>query len=303
MSTLIDDLPKQAVITEAAEIEWSTRITDGQAKVMREETFSIPQKKPKKEYKHTKIILRGLILPVTIIIIWQLLGSLGFVSSVILPTPFDIAKAFIELVRSGELLKHMRISIYRAAVGFLLGGGLGFTAGVAVGLFKRVEQTIDPSIQMLRTVPHLAITPLFILWFGVDEFSKILLIALGAFFPLYINTYVGIRGVDSKLFDIARVLEFTKLKQITRLVLPSALPNILLGLRLSIGVSWLGLVVAELMGSSEGVGYMILDARQFSQTAIVFVGILIFASVGKLSDSFVRILERKLLRWRDSFNG
>jgi sulfonate transport system permease protein len=281
MSTIIDDLPK----------------------VIREESFSLPQKKLKKEYKHTKIIVRGLMLPVAIIIIWQLLGSLGFVSSVILPTPFDISKAFIELVRSGELLKHMRISIYRAAVGFLLGGGLGFAFGVAVGLFKRFEQSFDPSIQMLRTVPHLAITPLFILWFGIGEFSKILLIALGAFFPLYINTFVGIRGVDSKLFDVARVLEFTKLKQITRLILPAALPNILLGLRLSIGVSWLGLVVAELMGSSEGIGYMILDARQFSQTAIVFVGILIFASVGKLSDSFVRILERKLLRWRDSFKG
>jgi sulfonate transport system permease protein len=180
---------------------------------------------------------------------------------------------------------------------------LGLIFGLLVGVFRKFEDSIDPTVQMLRTIPHLAITPLFILWFGFGEFSKILLIAKGAFFPLYVQTFLGIRNVDSKLFDIARVLEFSKFKQITRLVLPAALPNVLLGLRLSIGVAWLGLVVAELMGSSEGVGYLIMDARQFSQTAVVFVGILIFAFVGKGSDSLVRILEKKLLKWRDNFNG
>ena len=115
--------------------------------------------------------------------------------------------------------------------------------------------------------------------------------------------YLGIRGVDSKLFDVARVLQFSKWKQITKLILPAALPNILLGVRLSLGIAWLGLVVAELMGASEGVGYMIMDARQFSQTDVVFVGIIIFAVVGKLTDSFVRVLESKLLKWRDNFDG
>jgi len=162
---------------------------------------------------------------------------------------------------------------------------------------------MDPSIQMLRTVPHLALAPLFILWFGFGEISKILLIAYGAFFPIYVNTYLGIRGVDSKLFDVARVLQFSKWKQITKLILPAALPNILLGVRLSLGIAWLGLVVAELMGASEGVGYMIMDARQFSQTDVVFVGIIIFAVVGKLTDSFVRVLEKRLLKWRDSYAG
>jgi len=130
-----------------------------------------------------------------------------------------------------------------------------------------------------------------------------LLIANGAFFPIYVNTYLGIRGVDSKLFDVARVLQFSKWKQITKLILPAALPNILLGVRLSLGIAWLGLVVAELMGASEGVGYMIMDARQFSQTDVVFVGIIIFAVVGKLTDSFVRVLEKRLLKWRDSYAG
>jgi sulfonate transport system permease protein len=261
--------------------------------------------KPGKSKQHEKLesIIRGSILPASVLILWQIIGSTGWVSKTILPTPVEITQSFIELVVSGELYKHLKISIFRAAAGFLLGGGLGLLFGLTVGLFRRFEQSVDPSIQMLRTIPHLAITPLFILWFGFGEFSKILLIAKGAFFPLYVNTFLGIRGVDSKLFDVARVLEFSRFKQITRLVLPAALPNVLLGLRLSIGVAWLGLVVAELMGSSEGVGYLILDARQFSQTAVVFVGIALFAFVGKGSDSLVRYFEKKLLKWRDNFNG
>jgi sulfonate transport system permease protein len=245
----------------------------------------------------------GLLLPVFVLTVWQIAGWSGIVSSTILPTPSTIFVSFWELARTGELLGHMKISLFRAAVGFLLGGALGLTAGLAVGFSGRVEDTLDPSLQMLRTIPHLAVTPLFILWFGFGEFSKVLLIAKGAFFPLYVNTFLGIRGVDSKLFEVAKVLEFSRWKQIVRLVLPAALPNILLGLRLSLGVAWLGLVVAELMGSSEGIGYLILDARQFSQTSIVFVGILIFAVVGKATDSLVRYFEKRLLRWRDSFNG
>lgn len=256
----------------------------------------------KKESKW-QLIARGAVLPVTVLIVWQIFGSLGIVSKTLLPTPYEIWLAFYDLLITGQLFKHLEISIWRAAVGFLLGGSLGLIFGTLVGLFRKFEHSVDPTVQMLRTIPHLAITPLFILWFGFGEFSKILLIAKGAFFPLYVQTFLGIRNVDSKLFDVARVLEFSKFKQITRLVLPAALPNVLLGLRLSIGVAWLGLVVAEIMGSSEGVGYLIMDARQFSQTAVVFVGILIFAFVGKGSDTLVRILEKKLLKWRDSFNG
>ncbi|WP_282940611.1 ABC transporter permease [Paenibacillus sp. RC67] len=249
------------------------------------------------------IIIRGLILPISVLIIWQIAGSLELISKTLLPTPLAIFQAFIELTASGELVKHLKISVYRAAVGFLLGGGLGLLLGLVSGLFRRAEETLDPTVQMLRMIPHLAITPLFILWFGFGELSKILLIAKGAFFPLYVNTFLGIRSADSKLFDVARILEFNRWNQITRLVIPAAMPNLLLGLRLSLGVAWLGLVVAELMGSSEGIGYLIMDARQFSQTQIVFVGIIIFAIVGKMTDSLVRLLEKKLLKWRDSYNG
>ncbi|MCR8631763.1 MULTISPECIES: ABC transporter permease [Paenibacillus] len=285
----------------------NSEVLQGRPAVIAKETkpaISVPEEPGKsKQRERMRTIIRGSILPVTVLLVWQIIGSTGLVTKTILPTPVEITKSFIELLVSGELYKHLQISLFRAALGFLLGGGLGLLFGVLVGLFRRFEDSLDPSIQMLRTIPHLAITPLFILWFGFGEFSKILLIAKGAFFPLYVNTFLGIRGVDSKLFDVARVLEFSRFKQITRLVLPAALPNVLLGLRLSIGVAWLGLVVAELMGSSEGVGYLILDARQFSQTSIVFVGIVIFAFVGKGSDSIVRYFEKKLLKWRDNFNG
>ncbi|MFS3928503.1 ABC transporter permease [Priestia flexa] len=228
---------------------------------------------------------------------------MGIVSSTVLPTPLDIVIAFQQLILTGELPSHLQVSIFRAALGFLVGAGLGLVFGIIVGFSSKTEAYMDPSIQMLRTVPHLAVAPLFILWFGFGEVSKVLLIAKGAFFPIYVNTFLGIRGVDSKLFDVARILQFSRWKQVTRLILPAALPSILLGIRLSLGIAWLGLVVAELMGSSEGIGYMIMDARQFSQTDIVFVGIIIFAVVGKLSDSFVRLLEKRLLKWRESYTG
>ncbi|QDD84179.1 Alkanesulfonates transport system permease protein [Bacillus cereus] len=252
---------------------------------------------------NVKVLVRAITIPVIILIIWQLAGVFGLVSKTVLPTPLDIFLAFQELIKTGELFGHLSISVFRAAGGFFIGGGLGIILGTIVGFSTRSEQYLDPSVQMLRTVPHLAVAPLFVLWFGFGETSKVLLIADGAFFPLYVNAFLGIRGVDSKLFDVARVLEFSKRKLITKLILPAALPNLLLGARLSLGVAWVSLVVAELMGSTEGIGYMIMDARQFSNTDIVFVGIIIFSFVGKFSDSLVRLLEVKFLRWRDNFKG
>ncbi|MFF2016874.1 ABC transporter permease [Paenibacillus sp. NPDC058177] len=245
----------------------------------------------------------GSLLPLLIVVVWQLIGELHLLPPQLLPTPLKIGRSFIDLLSSGVLLSNIGISIYRALIGFLIGGGLGIVFGLLVGFYKKTEWTLDPTLQMIRTVPHLAIMPLFILWFGFGEFSKVLLIAMGAFFPIYLNTYMGIRSVDSKLFEVSRILEFSRFKQITRLILPAAMPNLLLGIRLSLGTAWLSLIVAELMGANAGVGYMISDARQFAQTEVVFVGIVIFAGVGKLTDSLVRKLETRLLRWRDNYNG
>lgn len=247
--------------------------------------------------------LHAWILPVILLVIWQMAGSLGWIGPNLLPTPYAIVRQFFRLVASGEMLDHFRISFIRAMLGFVLGGLAGFLLGLSTGLGKIAERTLDPSLQMLRTVPLLSLIPLFILWFGIGEFSKTLMISLGAFFPMYVNTFLGIRSVDIKLFEVSRIFQFSKWQQINKVIIPSALPNILLGVRLSLGVSWLVLVVAEMMGTSAGIGYMIQDARAYSQTDIVFVGIIIFAIVGKLSDSVVRVLEKRLLRWRDTYSG
>lgn len=272
--------------------------------VIKRASITIEKNNVKKVQKtNIKFLIRAITIPIIILIIWQLAGVFGLVSKTVLPTPLDIFLAFQELIKTGELFGHVSISVFRAAAGFFIGGSLGIILGTIVGFSTRSEQYLDPSVQMLRTVPHLAVAPLFVLWFGFGETSKVLLIADGAFFPLYVNAFLGIRGVDSKLFDVARVLEFSKRKLITQLILPAALPNLLLGARLSLGVAWVSLVVAELVGSTEGIGYMIMDARQFSNTDIVFVGIIIFAFVGKFSDSLARLLEVKFLRWRDNFKG
>ncbi|WP_081393154.1 ABC transporter permease [Paenibacillus odorifer] len=245
----------------------------------------------------------GAIIPVVTIVLWQLAGSTGLISAQFLPTPLSIARAFTGLLVTGELTHHLGVSMGRAGVGFLIGGVLGLLFGVLTGLFRSVEYVLDPSVQVLRLVPHLAIAPLIILWFGFGEMSKVVIILTGSFFPLYINTFMGIRNVDNKLFEVSRVLGFSPYQRLLRLILPAALPGILLGLRLSLAVAWIGLVVAELIGSQSGIGFLINEAKQNSNTEVVFVGIIIFAIVGKLIDSLFRIIERKCLFWRDSYEG
>ncbi|AIQ26105.1 ABC transporter permease [Paenibacillus sp. FSL E2-8871] len=245
----------------------------------------------------------GAIIPVVTIVLWQLAGSTGLISAQFLPTPLSIARAFTGLLVTGELTHHLGVSMGRAGVGFLIGGVLGLLFGVLTGLFRSVEYVLDPSVQVLRLVPHLAIAPLIILWFGFGEMSKVVIILTGSFFPLYINTFMGIRNVDNKLFEVSRVLGFSPYQRLRRLILPAALPGILLGLRLSLAVAWIGLVVAELIGSQSGIGFLINEAKQNSNTEVVFVGIIIFAIVGKLIDSLFRIIERKCLFWRDSYEG
>ncbi|MFE4706794.1 ABC transporter permease [Peribacillus simplex] len=264
---------------------------------------SLVIRKTKKQFKLAKSALRGSFLPVIVLIAWQSLGSVGILPAQLFSSPLLIVTTFIDLVRSGEMGMHLQISLTRALLGFALGGFLGLLLGVIVGMQKKSEEYLNPSIQMLRTVPLLAITPLFIMWFGFGELSKVLLIALGAFFPLYLQTFLGLRNVDKKLYDVARILEFSRLEQITKLMIPAALPNILLGIRLALSAAWMCLVVAELLGADRGVGFMIQDARSFMQTDVVFVGIIIFALAGKISDSFVRFLENHLLKWQDSFKA
>ncbi|GMK40968.1 putative aliphatic sulfonates transport permease protein SsuC [Paenibacillus sp. CCS19] len=270
---------------------------------VRSEQAAPPNIERRKRAFPWKSAVRGAIIPAVVIALWQILSSNGSISETMYSSPWNILQQYYELTKTGELPHHLRISLVRASLGFLFGGGAGLLIGLLVGMSRQVEEVMNPTVQMLRTIPLLAITPLFIMWFGFGELSKVLLISLGAFFPMYVNTFLGVRNVDAKLFDVGRVLEFNWWKRTSRLVLPAALPNILLGTRLSLSIAWLCLVVAELLGAESGVGYMIQDARSFVQTDVVFVGITIFAIVGKLSDSIVRVLEQRLLRWQDSFKG
>ena len=243
------------------------------------------------------------IVPAFIVIVWQLVGSLGLVEEHILPTPSKILTTFVTMLGNGELLHHLVVSGQRVLLGFALGVSVGVLLGVITGFSRFAQEVIDPSLQMLRTVPLLSLIPLFILWFGVGEFGKVLMIAIGAFFPVYVNFFLGIRLVDQRLIEVSEILQFSFWHKLTKVIIPSALPNILLGLRLALGTSWLVLVVSEMMGTSAGIGYMIQDARAFAQTDIVFVGLLMFALLGKFSDSLVYAIERKSLKWRDTFKG
>lgn len=249
------------------------------------------------------ILFRGIFIPLIVVIAWEILVKYDVLSARLFSSPSLIIKKFIELTVNGALWQHMEISLIRASIGFLLGGGLGILFGIITGMNKKSEHYLNPTIQMLRTIPLLAITPLFILWFGFGELSKILLIALGAFFPLYLQTFLGIRNVDNKLYDVAKIHQYSKVDVVTNLLIPGALPNILLGIRLSLSTAWVCLVVAELLGANEGIGFMIQDARSFLQTDVVFIGIILFAIVGKLSDSLVRLLENYFLKWQDSFKA
>ncbi|WP_212961468.1 ABC transporter permease [Cohnella xylanilytica] len=250
-----------------------------------------------------KDIALGALIPVLMLVVWQIGGAFGWVSRTFMPPPLAIAESLVRLADSGGLLHHLGVSAQRAALGFLIGGGFGFVLGILTGTIRRAEYLLDPSLQVLRLVPHLAIAPLIILWFGFGEESKVAIVTTGAFFPLYVNTFLGIRNVDSQLYDVARTLEFSRRKRLVRLILPAALPNILLGVRLSMAVAWIGLAVAEFVGSTSGIGFLVNEAKQNGEPEVIFVGILIFAVVGKLIDFFVRLLENKWLHWRDGYQG
>lgn len=252
-----------------------------------------------------KLWLDGLtqwILPILIIALWQVLSAIGFIPERVLPSPLQVFEAGWKLLRSGELLTNVWISFWRALIGFLVGGGIGFALGLANGLSERSERILDSTLQMVRNIPHLALIPLVILWFGIDEVAKIFLVALGVFFPIYINTQHGIRTVDKQLIEMGRTYGMTPAALFWRVILPGALPSIFVGLRYALGIMWLTLIVAETIAASSGIGYMAMQAREFLLVDIVVLSILIYALLGKLADSSARILERLCLSWHPAFH-
>jgi len=241
------------------------------------------------------------IVPILLIAVWQFAAHVGWLSSRVLPEPFAVAKAAWSLAESGELWTHAKISLWRAVVSFGIGGGLGLLLGLLTGTFKTAEILLDTTLQMIRNIPALALIPLVILWFGIEETSKIFLVAIGVFFPLYLNTFHGIRSVDKGLIEMAKSYGLSGWPLYRDVILPGALPSILVGVRFSLGLVWVLLIVAETISAQSGIGYMTMNAREFLQTDVVLVGILLYALLGKLADVVSRLLERYWLRWHPGY--
>ena len=241
-------------------------------------------------------------LPVGIVAVWQLASSVGWLSTRILPSPEGVVTAFWTLSASGELWQHLAIRSWRALIVFSICGSLGLILGLISGLSRWGERLLDTSIQMLRNVPHLALIPLVILWFGIDESAKIFLVALGTLFPIYINTWHGIRNIDRGLVEMARSYGLSGIPLFIHVILPGALPSIMVGVRFALGLMWLTLIVAETISANSGIGYLAMNAREFLQTDVVVVAIILYALLGKLADVSAQLLERLWLRWNPAYH-
>ncbi len=237
------------------------------------------------------------LVPVTVLLAWQALASRGVIPPTILPAPDSVGRAAGALLTNGRIAGDVFASTRRALVGLAIGGSIGFALGVLNGAIPRCGQLLDSSVQMLRTVPHLALIPLVILWFGIGETSRIFLVALGVVFPIYMNTYHGVRNVDPALVEMAQNYGVTKRELFRHVILPGAMPSVLLGFRYALGIMWLTLIVAETISASTGIGYVTMNAREFLQTDVLVVATLLYAALGKLADVTARALERRLLAW------
>lgn len=222
----------------------------------------------------------------------------GLLSPRILAAPSEIFTAGSRLVASGELLTGLAVSFLRVLAGFSIALVIGVVLALAAGLSKLGETLIDPPIQMLKAMPFLGLLPLFILWFGIGETPKIGLVAFGAVFPIYLTLHGGIRGIDKKLIEAGQTLDLKTFGIIRHIVIPGALPSLLVGIRYGLSVAWLSLVVGEQINASSGIGYIITYARDFLQTDIIVVCLLVYALMGLLTDGLVRMIEAYALRWR-----
>ncbi|MBD8555998.1 ABC transporter permease subunit [Rhizobium sp. CFBP 8762] len=240
-------------------------------------------------------------LPIVLLILWELATRTGLVNARLMPAPSTVAVAFWRALVDGSLIYHTLASTQRALIGLVIGGGLGFIIGIANGLWKPAETLLDSTLQMVRNIPHLALIPLVILWFGIGETPKIFLVAIGVFFPIYINTFYGVRTIDPQLVEMASVYGLDRKALIRRIILPGALPSILVGLRYALGFMWLTLIVAETISAPSGIGYMTMNAREFLQTDVMLLGIIVYALLGKGADVATRAIERRVLVWHPAY--
>jgi sulfonate transport system permease protein len=244
-----------------------------------------------------------LIAPVAIVLVWQLVSWAGLVSAQKLPPPTAVWHTAVSLVTTsspayGTLQGAMLVSLQRMAVGFAFGAVAAVALALVAGLSRLGENAVDPLLQILRTLPLFGLIPVFIVWFGIGELPKIILIALGTAIPLYLNTFAGIRGVDARLVEVGTSLRLRRSELIRHVILPGALPQALTGLRQSLGVAWLALVVAEQVNANAGIGFIISQATQFLRNDVILVALAVYAVLGLLTDALVRQLERRALAWR-----
>jgi sulfonate transport system permease protein len=241
------------------------------------------------------------VTPIVILVVWQYLVGSGIVTHRILPEPLSVVRAAGRLAASGQLFDDIAVSTERALLGLLIGGSIGFALGLLNGLSRLSEKFLDSTIQMIRTVPFLALLPLVILWFGVGESARVFLISLGVFFPIYLNTFHGIRNVDPQLVEMGRVYGLSSWSLFWHFIFAGALSSILVGLRFALGIMWLTLIVAETIAANSGIGYLATNAREFIQTDVLVFSLVLYACLGKLADVTARLLERRLLAWHPNY--
>ncbi|MDO0928942.1 ABC transporter permease [Streptomyces sp. TG1A-8] len=241
--------------------------------------------------------------PLLLLVLWQFLSGTGLLTADVLASPGRIARVGWDLTADGSLPSAMGTSLRRVAAGLLFGTVAGTGLALVSGLFRIGEDLVDAPVQMLRTVPFVGLIPLFIIWFGIGEAPKTAIITLGVTFPLYLNVYAGIRGADAQLVEAGESLGLSRWGLVRHVVLPGALPGALTGLRYSLGIAWLALVFAEQVNADSGIGFLMVQARDFLRTDVIVVCLIVYAVLGLLADFTVRSLERLLLQWRPTFTG
>jgi sulfonate transport system permease protein len=241
------------------------------------------------------------LLPLGLLAVWQSLSATGLISTAIVPAPYEIWTAARQLAERGELQIDILVSLRRVAIGFFMGATTGLLFGLFVGLFEPVRDLFDRSLQMVRTIPHLALVPLMILWFGIGEEPRVILVAMGSLFPVYINTVGGIRNVDPKLIELGKSYGLGPAELVWSVILPAALQPILVGIRYALGVAWLTLVVGETIASRDGIGYLVQNARELLRIDVIVLAIILYAIAGWLSDLVTRLIEQRLLRWHPNY--
>ena len=236
-------------------------------------------------------------IPAVLIILWEILSKKGIINQSIMPAPTRIIGTLKLMLSDGELTTHLGVSAFRVVQGFGIGAVLGIIIGILMGLSQRIDGALKTMVGILRPIPIIAWVPLLILWMGIDEASKVTVIAIGSFWPILLNTIHGIKSVDEKYLEVAKILEKSKVETLIKIVFPAALPSIFTGIRLGIGTAWMSVVGAEMIAAATGIGYLIMYARELSQPDVMLVGVFSIGIIGLLIDFLVMQIQNKLLRW------